>query len=117
MIRDVNGYNGFGLPFSDLKYSTTLAANAEQTLAVPDLVTGSYPKTFTRARWIAIFSYQAGKTVWVANNATAVVAGASFAAVSSEMNPVARMVDINDTLHFITADTTAIIGVTFYALF
>ena len=117
MLRDINGFNGFGLAFSDQKYDTTLAANVEQTLAIPDLVTGSYPKTFTTPRFIAIFSYEPGASVWVALNETATVAGAAFATTDSELNPSARLVDSSDTLHFITADASAIIGVAFYALF
>lgn len=117
MTKDINGFNGFGLRFSDQKYDTTLAVGVEQTLAVPDLVTGSYPRTYTPARFFAVFSYEPGSSVWVANNATATVAGAGFATTDSELNPSAREVSIGDTLHFITADATAIIGVAFYALF
>ena len=118
MTKDINGFNGFGVPFSDQKYDTTLAANVEQTLSVPDLVTGSYPKTFTGTpRFLAVFSYEPGASVWVANNATATVAGVAFATTDSELNPSARVVDSGDALHFITADVTAILGVVFYALF
>ena len=89
----------------------------EQTLSVPDLVTGSYPKTFATPRFLAIFSYEPGASVWVALNATATTAGAAFATTDSELNPSARVVDSSDVLHFITADATAILGVSFYALF
>jgi len=117
LTRDINGFNGFGLVFSDTKYDTTLAANVEQTLAVPNIVTGGYPRNSTNPTWLAIFSYQPGAAVWVANNATATVAGVAFATTDSELNPACREVKSGDTLHFITADATAILGVTFYALF
>lgn len=118
MTRDINGYNGFGLQFSLDKYSATLVQSTDTTLAVP--VSGPFGsgQSTTVARFIAIFSYQPGATVWVANNATAAVpAGASFAAVSSELLPTARYVKAGDVLHFITPDTSAQVGVTFYVLF
>ncbi len=31
MIRDINGYNGFGLPFCDDKFNVTLAVGVAQT--------------------------------------------------------------------------------------
>ncbi len=107
MTRDINGYNGFGLAFSLNKYSANIAQNTDTTLTVP-----SYAP-----HYVAIFSYQPGASVWVANGATAAKpAGSTFASVSSELNPVARYVKAADVLHFITGDTTATVGVTFYAL-
>ena len=107
MTRDVNGYNGFGLPFSIDKYSANLAQNTDTTQVVP-----SYAP-----HYVAIFNYQSGASVWVANGATAAKpVGASFAAVSSELNPVARYVKAGDVLHFLTGDTSAMVGITFYAL-
>jgi len=96
MIRDINGYNGFGLPFSLNKYSANLAQNTDTTQVVP-----SYAP-----HYVAIFSYQPGSAVWVTKGATAAKpAGSTFAAVSSELNPVARYVNAGDTLHFLTGDT------------
>lgn len=95
----------FGLPFSKIKYDTILTtAGGEQTLTVPS----SYD------RFKAIFSYADAGEVWVASNATATVAGASFAATDSELNPRCREVNKGDVLHFITADTSIEIGVSFY---
>ncbi len=107
MTRDINGYNGFGLPFSLNKYSAVIVQNTDATQVVP-----SYAP-----HYVAIFSYQPGAAVWVANGATAAKpVGATFAAVSSELNPVARYVKAGDTLHFLTGDTSAAVGITFYAL-
>lgn len=108
MIRDINGYNGFGLPVSPDKYSATITAvGGEQTLTVA----GEF------SEWLVIFSFEPGTTVWVALNATAAVpAGATFAATTSEMNPTARKVKVGDVLHFITADTNADVGVILYGL-
>lgn len=107
MTRDINGYNGFGLPFSLNKYSANLATNTDTTLSVPDYA----------ANYVAIFAYQPGATVWVTINATAAKpAGASFAATTSEMNPVARYVKGSDVIHVLTGDTSAMVSVTFYAL-
>jgi len=107
LSRDINGYNGFGLAFSLDKYSATITANTDTTVAVP-----SYAP-----HYIAVFTYQSGSGVWVANNATAAKpVGATFAATTSELNPVARYVKGGDVLHFLTADTSALVGVVFYAL-
>jgi len=105
MIKDNTAQTTHAMVFSDDKYSATLATTTDTTLTVPV----EHPK------YVAIFSYEPGSTVWVANNTTAAVpAGASFAAVSSELNPVAREVAAGDVLHFISPDTSASVGVTFY---
>lgn len=110
MIRDINGYNGFGLPFTDTGTSTTLAADVEQTLTVlanPDAI---------YKRYLAIFSYQVGTNVFVNLNATAAVPGSSFVATTTELNPTARVVVPGDVLHFITHDTNAYVQVSYYAI-
>ena len=118
MTRDINGYNGFGLPFSVDKYSATLAQTTDTTLNVPDTGALGAPTATTYNKFIAIFSYQPGAQVWVAVNGTAAVpAGGSFALTTSELNPSARYVKASDVLHFYTPDTSAAVGVTFYALF
>jgi hypothetical protein len=107
LTRDINGYNGFGLRFSENKYSATLTQLVTQTLTIPG----------DHAKWIAIFAYEDGSTIWVANNATAAVpVGATLAATTSERNPIAREVKAGDMLSFITPDATADVGVILYAL-
>lgn len=116
MTRDINGYNGFGLPFSTSKYSATLATTTDTTLSVP-FGSATYGPTASRTQFIAIFSYEPGSKVWVTKNATAASpAGATFAATTSELNPAARTVQAGDTLHFYTTDASAEVGVTFYEL-
>lgn len=104
--RDVAGNNTFALPPTEFKYATTLAAGVEQTLDVPDRT----------QRWVAVFAYTPGASVWVALNNTATIAGGAFAATDSELNPVARIVEREDVLHFITPNTSVEVGVSFYAL-
>lgn len=96
MARDVNGYNGFGIAFSEDGQATSLAANTEQHFVVPS----NYPN------WIAIFSYTPGSNIWVDGITTAVVPNTSFAATTAELNPSARSVKAGQTLSFISADTT-----------
>ena len=68
-------------------------------------------------KFIAIFSYEPGASIWVSLNETAASpVGATFATVSSELNPAARVVNAADVLHFITTDTSAQVGVVFYGL-
>jgi hypothetical protein len=109
MSRDVNGFNGFGLNFSDIMYNTTLADGVEQHFTIP---IGSVDSP----RFLAIFSYEPGGVVWVANNNTASGPGVSFATTLSELNPTARVVKSGDVLSFITTDTTLEVGVTLYEL-
>lgn len=118
MTRDIAGYNGFGLAFSNSKFSATLAQDTDTTLVVPLSAAMGAPTTGQKNKYIAIFSFEPGAQVWVANNETAAKpAGATFASVSSELNPSARYVEAGDTLHFLTGDTSAVVGVVFYALY
>jgi len=106
MTRDINGYNGFGLKFADDNYDTILLTGVEQTLTVP--------AKFNKA--VAIFAFEPGSLVWVANNKTATVAGATFAATDSQLNPIAREVEGDDVLHFITSNANADVSIAFYAI-
>lgn len=110
MTKDINGLNGFGLPFADSKVSTTLAEGVVQTLTVPQTGKALYPHV------LAVFSFDKGSDIWVGSNETAALPGSSFAAATCELNPSARLVNIGDVLSFITADTSAEVGVTFYAI-
>lgn len=118
LVRDINGYNGFGLQFSTDKYSANLDQNTDTQIAVPKAgPMGSCSSTGTN-KYLAIFEYQPGTSVFVANNEAAeVAAAASFALTTSELNPAARYVTAGDVLHFITPDTNAYVVVVFYALF
>jgi len=109
MTRDINGYNGFGLPFADNKYDTALLVGVEQTLTVPNSPFADYPNV------LAIFSFAPGSSIWVALNETATVPGASFASTDSELNPAARWCKAGDVLHFISNDAVDEVGVIFYA--
>jgi hypothetical protein len=121
--KDVAGYNGYGLQFSNTKYSATLAASTDTTLTVP--VTGSMGAALnTVNKFLAIISVynttEEGE-VWCANNVTAAVpAGSSFASSNSEMivqnKDFAREVKAGDVLHFITGQTGTDVSVIFYAL-
>lgn len=107
MVRDINGYNGFGLQPPDYVYNATLAQSTATALTVP----AAYGK------WLAIFSYEPGGACWVADNHTAAVpAGATFAATTSVLLPVSWQVNGGDVLSFITPDTSCAVGVAFYAL-
>lgn len=101
----------FGLTFSNIKYSATLAASTDTTLTVPK----------SAPRYKAVIKAELSAVVYVANGAVAAVpAGATFAAVSSEMIPVngvlCREVKAGDVLHFITAGTDIDVSVVFYAI-
>jgi hypothetical protein len=117
MVRDINGYNGFGLSISDTKYSAILTVSTDTSLAVPEGSTMGSGHSTNIIKYLAIFSYSPGASVWVSVNATAAVAaGASFAVTTSELLPTARYVSYGDTLHFISPAASAEVGVAFYAL-
>lgn len=101
----------FGLMFSKLKYSASLAATTDTTLTIP----GGAP------RYKALIRVENNGLVWVANNATAAVpAGASFAATTSELvndnSTLCREVIAGDVLHFYTSTAATDVSVTLYAI-
>src|SRR5580765_3095587 len=89
----VNGINGFGNLFCTTLYTTTLSANTDTTLTVPNSFPSGLPTSTTYNKFIAIFSYTAAKDVFVSlNNTAAVPVGNTFAASNSELNPTAKSV-------------------------
>jgi hypothetical protein len=109
IVKDINGIPTYATSFAQDAFSTTLAAGVEQHFTV----NANYP------RWVAIFSFvtsDAGTQVWVADNVTATVPGASFASTLSEGNPSARIVGAGDILSFITNATTAEVSCVLFAL-
>ena len=112
MVRDINGYNGFGLqPATDM-WGVSLIQNTDTTITVP------YSTNSNIAQYmLAIFSIDPGLRVSVAYNQTAVSpSSGSFAAISSELNPIARMLLPGTVIHCITPDASAYVGITFYAV-
>lgn len=121
--KDVAGYNGYGLQFSDIKYSATLAITTDTSLAVP--LTGSLGAALNSVnKFLAIVSvYNATGEgeVWCAlNTAATVPAGASFAATASDMivqnKDYARWVKAGDVLHFLSPVAGTNVSVMFYAM-
>ena len=112
MTRDINSYNGFGRKPSDLQYGVNLATSTEQHITLPANPDGTY------RNWLIIFSPASGSNVWVSLNATAVLPTGTLAAVNCENNPTAWEVpgDGEQTLSFITANTSASIGFVLYAV-
>ena len=121
--KDVAGYNGFGLQFSNQKYSATLSANTDTTLTVP-LVGSMGAALDTVNKFLAIvqvFDATGEGEVWCANNKTAAVpAGSSFAATNSDLivqnKDYAREVKAGDVMHFLSPVGSTDICVIFYAL-
>ncbi len=110
MTRDINGFNGFGLPFTLDNWQMVLSTNVAQSITIPQL--DNYSK------YIAVFSYSSGSTVWVAANNVASFPTSSVTTTTSQMNPAARKVNAGDVLSFITGDATNDeVGVSLYGLF
>lgn len=121
--KDVAGYNGYGLQFSDQKFSATLAANTAQTVTVPS--SGSIGTPLNQVnKFLAVVDVYNSTTegqVWCANNSTAAVpTGGTFAATTSDMivqnKDYARWVSAGDVLSFISAEADTDICVMFYAM-
>lgn len=119
--KDVAGYNGFGLPVSDQKFSATLATTTDTTLDCPLTAAMGVPSFNQKNRFLAIIQVTDAQSVWFALNASAEVpAGASFAATTSELivggEYFARECQAGDVLHFFTAGTNVAVSVVFYAM-
>ena len=98
MIRDISGYNGFGIiPTYDIQ-GCSLSASAAQTFTVPS----NYPN------WIAIFSFTPGTEVFVDfSGATATVPSGTVGAITTVLNPSARAVKGGSTFSVISPDSTS----------
>lgn len=118
--KDVAGYNGFGLPFCDLKYSASLAITTDTTLTVPiNAAMGQALNSISR--WLAVIQVEANLSVWFALNATAAVpAGSTFAATTSDLiigtEYYGVEVKAGDVMHFFAPVAGTDIMVKFYAL-
>lgn len=108
MVRDINGYNGFGLVQSNTIYRTTLVANVEQHFTAPSITDANYKYL------LAVFLQDPGSSIFVAVNGTATLPGASFAQGTGEQNPGARRVNSGDIISAISGDATDYFGVAFY---
>lgn len=97
MIRDISGYNGFGIiPTYDIQ-GCSLTANAAQTFTVP----ANY------ANWIAIFSYTPGANIFIRFDGTAAtVPTGTVGSIHVSLNPSARAVSGGGTFSVITPDAT-----------
>ena len=113
----VHGVNGFGLQFSDTVYSATLPASTDKTLTVPGASALGTVNASVTPKYIAIFSYQDGRKVYVALNQTAEIpGGGDFAATTSELNPNAKLVKAGDVIHMYTPTADTDVSVAFYAI-
>ena len=111
MTRDINGYNGFGVPFSDTNFQVVLTSMVHRTITVP---LSPYPEYDD---WIALFSFDPGSRVWVANNTVATVpAVGPFVLTASQLNPSGRFCEGGDVIDFVTDQALVVVGVSFYVV-
>lgn len=118
--KDVAGYNGFGLQFSDQKYSASLAATTDTTLTVPTSSAMGQALNSV-SKWLAVIQVEANLSVWFAlNEAAAVPAGATFAVTTSDLIIGSEYygveVKAGDVMHFLAPTAGTDIMVKFYAL-
>lgn len=120
--RDINGYNGFGLPPSDLNYNATLAATTDTSLAIPNSMGMGGNGIYQKAVWLAVITVSPTTgAVWMAvNTAAAVPVGGSFASTSSILlvptGYNAIQVNGGDVLHFFSTPATNSVSVRLYSI-
>lgn len=118
--RGVDGYNNYGLPVSDTKYSATVAATTDTTVSAPGKAALGVPGN-SKNKYLAVITLEWGKDVWFALNATAAgPAGGTFASTTSEQitasQDFAREVETGDVLHFYSPSGSVDVSVVFYAI-
>ena len=108
--NDIKGYNSYAAPFSQNKFSATLAAAGNATITVP--------ATTNYSRWVVAFSYGAGSNIWVSVDGTAAApAGGTFASTTSQLLPGALAVNTGDTINVLNSGAGAAdVGAVFYAI-
>ncbi len=100
----IQGVNGFGLQYSDLIYTVTLADSTNTTLTVPGGSGFGAINSTTIPQFVAIFSYTPSGNVYVSLNAAATVpAGDTFAKATAQLNPSAWLVNAGDVINVISA--------------
>jgi hypothetical protein len=109
ITKDVNGVAAYGLPFTEDNFFMLLDANVVDSVTVPSI---------NEKPLMAVFSYESGSKVWVGLNPSSPIAAPTGAATSTvaQQNPPARNVSAGDIIEFVTSDTTAEVGVSFYEL-
>lgn len=117
--NEVQSFNDYGQQFCTQIYTASLNATTDTTLTVPGGgIMGGISATTTN-RMIAVIRVE--NNTWVALNATAAVpAGATFATSTSELvtssREFAKVVNVEDVIHFYTATAGTDVSVAFYAL-
>lgn len=112
MTRDINGYNGFGLPQSNQLYSALLLSGVAQTFTVPQTGDPDFKNV------LALFNPEIGTVVWVAiNNGTATIPTGAASQTNSESNPASRLIKPGSTISVITSNTSCQFGLAFYATY
>ena len=118
--RGVDGYNNYGLPVSDTKFSATVAATTDTTVSVPGKAAIGVPGS-QKNKYLAVITLEWGTDIWFAVNETAAgPAGGSFASTTSEQitstQDFARTCETGDVLHFFSPSGTVDVSVAFYSI-
>jgi hypothetical protein len=113
MGRDAGGYTTYALVLN-AKDAVQGVENVQTTLSDSVVQTTTVPTFFEIYQ--AVFSYEIGTDVWVACNDTATLPGGAFTVTSSQKNPAVRTVNAGDVLSFITNNTSATLGVSYYGI-
>lgn len=119
MIRDINGYNGFGLPLSDSTFNSYLTAGTNETLTVPSDNSVGITSGNPRHKFVARLVFTPGKQIFVAINQEAFfTASGPFDVTHSAQFTQNELILVNagDVINVKTPDSGCTVTVSFYAL-
>jgi hypothetical protein len=110
MMKDVNGMQTFSIMWTQQgthKYNAILTYGCDYTLTIPS----------EHEKYNVIITIEPGSIVWVSvGNPAQTPAVGNFILCNSEFNPVGRVFNGGDVLHFTTTDDTIQVGVRIDAL-
>ena len=104
--RDITGAIAYApMPPTDFR-NGTISTGVPQTFTVPEVFD----------KYVVIFSFEPGTSVWVSYNGVApTLPLAGIATVNCELNPASRTVNAGTVIKMDTTDATADFGIIFYA--
>lgn len=122
LVRDINGYNGFGLPISDTCYSVALGASSNTQLTVPSInsMGGGSDGQSDTPTILAVVKHSFSDDVWCAIGANAAAPGgstfASTASILLSQFPEGILVQGGNVMNFYTTASNVVVSVAFYWL-
>jgi len=107
LIRDNTGSVSFLRRVPEEIYGVKLSQSTEKHMTAP--------RKDSVKKWVVLFSYEPGDSVWVAINKTAAAPTANLAIVPGEINPVGYVISPDDEISLLTAENDGVeVSIAFY---